>query len=179
MSMIIAKQLGERIKELRQEKKWTQRDLGNALGFTAVAIGSWEHGRTTPSMNSIKEIAKLFDVPVDYIVGNIVTKADGSEEAKALLKVAENEINQLKDEKEKLIIEVADKNLKLKGYVDGYKELKDENVDLKNEITFLKGLPAVVREDRDETKRRIDELMEENARLKDTIVHMAMKGALN
>lgn len=139
--------IGERIKELRQEKKWTQRDLGNALGFTAVAIGSWEHGRTTPSMNSIKEIAKLFDVPVDYIVGNIVTKADGSEEAKALLKVAENEINQLKADKEKLMNEIA--------------WYKNENDRLCKDVLSY------------------GEIVEENAKLKETIVHLAMKGVLN
>lgn len=139
--------IGERIKELRQEKKWTQRDLGNALGFTAVAIGSWEHGRTTPSMNAIKEIAKVFDVPVDYIVGNIMTRADGSEEAKAMLKVAENEINQLKADKEKLMNEIA--------------WYKNENDRLCKDVLSYGGI------------------MEENAKLKETIVHLAMKGALN
>lgn len=172
--------IGSKISELRREKMWNQRDLANATGMSAHTISLWETGRMRPSDNAIKEMAKLFDVPVEYLTNDGVGKSkDGSEELAALLKVAENDINQLKDEKEKLIIEVADKNLKLKGYVDSYKELKDENVDLKNEITFLKGLPAAVKEDTDETKRKIDELMEENARLKETIVHLAMKGVFN
>lgn len=172
--------IGSRIRELRREKMWQQRDLANAIGMSAHTISLWETGRMRPSDNAIKEMAKLFGVPVEYLTSDGVGKSkDGSAELAALLKVAENEINQLKDEKEKLIIEVADKNLKLKGYVDSYKELKDKNDDLKNEITFLKGEPAAVREDVDGMKRKIDELMEENVRLKETIVHMAMKGVFN
>ena len=172
--------IGSKIRELRREKMWTQKDLGNAIGMSSHTIAMWEGGKSIPSENARKELAKMFGVPVDYLMkGGEEKPSDGSDEAKALLKVAENEINQLKDEKEKLMLEVEDKKLKLKVYDEKYKELKDENVDLKNEIMFLKGLPAVVREDTDEMKRKIDELMEENARLKDTIVHLAMKGALN
>lgn len=171
--------VGSRIRELRREKMWQQKDLANAIGMSAHTISLWETGRMRPSDNAIKEMAKLFGVPVDYLTEDGVGKSkDGSEEATALLKVAENEINQLKDEKEKLMAEVEDKKLKLKVYGDKAKELKDENVDLKNEITFLKGLPTVVKEDTDEMKMKINELMEENARLKETIVHLAMKGAL-
>lgn len=172
--------IGSKIRELRREKMWNQRDLANAMGMSSHTISLWETGRMRPSKNAIKEMAKLFDVPVEYLTNDGAGKSkDGSEELAALLKVAENEINQLKDEKEKLMVQVEDKKLKLKVYDEKYKELKDENVDLKNEITFLKGLPTVVKEDTDGMKRKIDELMEENARLKDTIVHLAMKGALN
>ena len=172
--------IGSKIRELRREKMWNQRDLANAMGMSGHTISLWETGRVRPSDNAIKEMAKLFDVPVEYLTNDGAGKSkDGSAEFAALLKAAENEINQLKDEKEKLMEEVEDKKLKLKVYGDKAKELNDENVDLKNEITFLKGLPTVAKEDTDGMKRKIDELMEENARLKETIVHLAMKGVFN
>lgn len=169
--------IGSRIRELRREKMWQQKDLANALQMGVGTISAWEVGRAKPSKNAIKEMAKLFDVPVEYLTNDGAGKSkDGSAELAALLKVAENEIKQLKDEKEKLLIEVADKNLKLKGYVDNYKELKDENVDLKNEITFLKNRPIV---EGAKDKLDLEKANIEIEKLKETIVHLAMKGVFN
>lgn len=169
--------IGSKVRELRREKMWNQRDLANAMGMSGHTISLWETGRMRPSKNAIKEMAKLFDVPVEYLTNDGAGKSkDGSAELAALLKVAENEIKQLKDEKEKLIIEVADKNLKLKGYVDSYKELKDENVDLKNEITFLKNRPIV---EGAKDKLDLEKANIEIEKLKETIVHLAMKGVFN
>lgn len=140
--------IGSKIRELRREKMWTQKDLGNALQMGVGAIANWETGRSTPSKNAIKEMAKLFDVPVEYLTSDGAEKPkDGSAELAALLKVAENEINQLKADKEKLMNEIA--------------WYKNENDRLCKDVLSYGGI------------------MEENAKLKETIVHLAMKGALN
>lgn len=141
--------IGSRIRELRREKMWQQKDLANALQMGVGAISAWETGRAKPSKNAIKEMAKLFNVPVEYLTEDGVGKSkDGSAELAALLKVAENEINQL----------------------------KDENQRLKDEITFLKNRPIV-----EGTKDKLDleKANIEIEKLKDTIVHLAMKGVFN
>ena len=57
--------IGSRIRELRREKMWQQKDLANALQMGASAISAWETGRVKPSKNAVKEMAKLFNVPVE------------------------------------------------------------------------------------------------------------------
>ncbi len=40
-------QIGERIKQKRLAKGWTQTDLGNKLGVGAAAVNKWELGKVT------------------------------------------------------------------------------------------------------------------------------------
>lgn len=61
--------LGCKIKELRQEQKVTQRQLGAALGFSNQAISAWESGLREPDCDSIVKIAKYFNVSADYLLG--------------------------------------------------------------------------------------------------------------
>ncbi len=133
--------IGSKIRELRREKMWTQKDLGNALQMGVGAIANWETGRSTPSKNAIKEMAKLFGVPVEYLTSDGAEKPkDGSEEATALLKVAENEIKQLKADKEKLMNEIAwykNENDRLCKEVLSYKGVMEENVNLRNVIVQM------------------------------------------
>ena len=130
--------IGSKIRELRREKMWQQRDLANALQMGVGAISNWETGRSKPSKNAIKEMAKLFNVPVDYLTEDGAEKPkDGSEEATALLKVAENEIKQLKADKEKLMNEIAsykNENDRLCKEVLSYKGVMEENLNLKDVI---------------------------------------------
>ena len=68
--------IGSKIRELRREKMWQQKDLANALQMGVGTISNWETGRAKPSKNAIKEMAKLFNVPIDYLT------EDGAEKPK-------------------------------------------------------------------------------------------------
>ena len=60
---------GEVIRALRKEKGWTQTELGAKLGVKTNAVSKWECGRVYDIPSSkVKAMAKLFDVPVSYIV---------------------------------------------------------------------------------------------------------------
>lgn len=169
--------IGSKIRELRREKMWQQKDLANALQMGVGTISAWEVGRAKPSKNAIKEMAKLFDVPVEYLTNDGAGKSkDGSEEATALLKVAENEINQLKEENQRLKEAVEDKSLKVSLMDKRIEELKEQNTDLKNEITFLKNRPIV---EGAKDKLDLEKANIEIEKLKETIVHLAMKGVFN
>lgn len=61
--------LGKRIKELRVEKRISQRQLGVELGFSNQAISTWEAGQREPDCDSLVKIAKFFDTSVDYLLG--------------------------------------------------------------------------------------------------------------
>ena len=56
--------IAERIKELRQARGWTQADLAPRNG-----VNSWEQGLSTPSPASLVDLARLFSVSTDYLLG--------------------------------------------------------------------------------------------------------------
>lgn len=62
--------LAERIRELRQKKNLTQKDIADKLIISHQTVGSWERGRTEPSSDALKELATIFDVSIDYLLGN-------------------------------------------------------------------------------------------------------------
>ena len=59
----------ERLKDLRIEKGLTQIELAKNLGVSKGVISLWENSLREPGMYSLIQIAKFFDVSIDYLVG--------------------------------------------------------------------------------------------------------------
>ena len=57
------------ISKLRKERSMTQEQLAEALGVTFASVSKWERGVATPELNLIAEMADLFGVSLDAIVG--------------------------------------------------------------------------------------------------------------
>ena len=64
--MIIFK---ERLKEMRIEKKLSQKELAEALSVSQRSISSWETGFRQPDFETLEKIAKYFGVSADYLLG--------------------------------------------------------------------------------------------------------------
>lgn len=62
--------LNERMLKLRKNNNLSQEDLASKINVTRQTISNWELGETSPSLEQAKEIAKLYDVSLDYLVGN-------------------------------------------------------------------------------------------------------------
>ena len=60
------KNIANNIAKLRKEKKWTQAELAEHLNYSDKAISKWERGESTPDADSLLELAKVFNVTVDY-----------------------------------------------------------------------------------------------------------------
>lgn len=60
----------ERIAELRKEKHLTQIGLALKLNLSQKMISAYESGRHQPSVETLIQISKIFNVSVDYIIGN-------------------------------------------------------------------------------------------------------------
>lgn len=61
--------IGAQIARLRKEKGWSQNDLAEAVGASREIIGRYERGDAVPSVEMAKNIADVFEVTLDYLVG--------------------------------------------------------------------------------------------------------------
>lgn len=60
---------GERLRELRLKRGLTQEALAKRLGFVKSTISQWESGNRVPSEDVLRQIAEIFGVSVDYLIG--------------------------------------------------------------------------------------------------------------
>lgn len=59
----------EHIKALREARGWTQAELARRLNITRNGVNSWEQGLSMPSPACLVDLAKLFSVSTDYLLG--------------------------------------------------------------------------------------------------------------
>ena len=59
----------ERLKELRTNRKTTQKTMSSVLGVTERGYQHYELGTREPSMERLSALADYFDVSIDYLVG--------------------------------------------------------------------------------------------------------------
>lgn len=62
-------EFGKNLRELRTEKNLSQPDLGNIFSVSRQTISSWESGQREPSIDTLVNIAKFFNVTTDYLLG--------------------------------------------------------------------------------------------------------------
>lgn len=60
---------GERLKELRAERRIGQIELSRAIGVSSGIISLWKTGQREPKMSNLILLAQYFDVSIDYLVG--------------------------------------------------------------------------------------------------------------
>jgi len=61
--------IAEKIKMLREQNDLTQTQLAKALGISRSAVNAYEQSISTPSTQYIAEMAHLFKVSTDYLLG--------------------------------------------------------------------------------------------------------------
>ena len=61
--------LGKRLKELREERGLTQRELSAILNLNSVTYLHYEKSQREPSLSVLVDMAKFFDVSCDYLLG--------------------------------------------------------------------------------------------------------------
>lgn len=62
-------ELSKNIRAFRKARSLTQEQLAEALGVTPGAVYKWEAGLSTPDVRLIMELADLFDMSVDVLLG--------------------------------------------------------------------------------------------------------------
>lgn len=61
--------IADRIKALREQQNKTQTELAKQLGITRSSVNAWEMGISVPSTQYIVELANIFQVSTDYLLG--------------------------------------------------------------------------------------------------------------
>lgn len=59
----------ETIKRLREARGWSQAELARRLHITRNGVNTWEQGLSMPSPHFLVELAKIFSVSTDYLLG--------------------------------------------------------------------------------------------------------------
>lgn len=61
-------EFSEKLQKLRTNEQLTQEELAEKLYVSRTAISKWESGRGYPSIDSLKAIAKYFNVTIDELI---------------------------------------------------------------------------------------------------------------
>lgn len=59
---------GQRLKNLRLERGYTQQDLSSAVGVSTVAVRSWEHNAKKPSMDALIALGRFLNTSIDTLL---------------------------------------------------------------------------------------------------------------
>lgn len=60
----------DRFKELRKLHKLSQVEIAERYDIDRTTVGKWESNISTPSIETLKDLANYFDVTLDYLLGN-------------------------------------------------------------------------------------------------------------
>lgn len=63
-------EFNEKIKEIRSQNNLTQEQLAEKLYVSRTAISKWESGKGYPSIDSLKEISKIFNISIDELLSS-------------------------------------------------------------------------------------------------------------
>lgn len=64
--------LGKKISSLRKSYSMTQKQLANLLHVSNKVVSKWELNQSEPDIVSLKEIANIFNISIDELLGNSV-----------------------------------------------------------------------------------------------------------
>lgn len=67
-------ELANRIINLRESKDWTQTELGKKIGLEKSTMSKIENGSRKVTTDELRQLAKVFDVSTDYLLGNTSKK---------------------------------------------------------------------------------------------------------
>jgi len=99
---------GDKIKELREEHKYTQSDLASRLGISTRTIYNYEKGKLFPKdIKVIKGLAGIFNVTTDYLMAEIDVKVMSEQESNFVDSAKDNFGYKGKKEAEQIIKKTA------------------------------------------------------------------------
>lgn len=62
--------IGQRLKQLRDEKGLKQADIAEVLGVSRTTYTQYETEKSEPDLATVTRLAEFFNTSVDYLLGN-------------------------------------------------------------------------------------------------------------
>lgn len=91
--------LEEKLVSLRKEKGLSQLKLAEQMNVSRQAISRWEVGAATPSIENLKYLGRLYDVPLEYLLHD-----DAPDPANRQSDSRENDNNAAKKRPRKIVL---------------------------------------------------------------------------
>ena len=67
--MFDTKEIGRKISEFRKVSNMTQMELADRLNISFQAVSNWERGNSMPDISKLPELAELFGISIDELLG--------------------------------------------------------------------------------------------------------------
>ncbi|MDY3372324.1 MAG: helix-turn-helix transcriptional regulator [Terrisporobacter othiniensis] len=96
---------GDRLKLLRKNGNYTQKELGEKLNVSGRVIGYYESNERFPDKETLTRLADFFEVSVDYLLGRTDIRNN----------IKDNKIDINKNEKDNDIEKIIDELMEQKG----------------------------------------------------------------
>lgn len=61
--------IGQRIRDLRKQKRMSQTELAKSAGVSQTTVTAWETGKAEPSSSAVARLADILNVTTDYLLG--------------------------------------------------------------------------------------------------------------
>jgi len=61
--------INTRLKELRTERRLTQKQVADAMRISSTAYAGYEQGYREPNIQTLISLCKFFEVTSDYLIG--------------------------------------------------------------------------------------------------------------
>ncbi|HHT98345.1 MAG TPA: helix-turn-helix transcriptional regulator [Clostridiales bacterium] len=139
------KKLEEHLYELRKENKLTQEEVAVALNVTRQTISNWETGTAIPTINKAIELAQIYGISLDTLVGNakselkkvsvIMKKYEGTKGTLFMHLIETQPFYPFTKIKNVEIIEVESTSMKIRIHK---KDVAEQLIFLKDVLGFLK-----------------------------------------
>ncbi|AVU87802.1 MULTISPECIES: helix-turn-helix domain-containing protein [Listeria] len=149
--------LSKKLEYLRNSKGWSKVEVAKRLGMKASSTYSnWEYGNREPDIDTLKRIADLYGVSVDYLLGRQKNKlvdtiaahidADASEEdIKEILAYIEEKRKEHVNEKEINITEIASKeDAAVDKFVEENEDFKAVAARVMNDAEAVKAVKSFI-----------------------------------
>ncbi|MEH7234484.1 helix-turn-helix domain-containing protein [Bacillus safensis] len=115
--------LGERLKFVRAQKKWSQEYAAEKIGISKAVLSNYERNYRDPDTNTLKKISEIYNVSTDFLLGRDEDEDISDPVLSAAFKEA---IEELKDEDTLLL-------------------MKSGNIDAETATLIKKALKNVIR----------------------------------
>ena len=66
--------IADNLIELRKTHKLTQNELADKLNYSDNTVSRWEHAEITPSIETLQQIANIYNVPLEFLLRENMTE---------------------------------------------------------------------------------------------------------